>query len=35
MAPTVLDHWIAHDFPAFKQTNTQNDETLCKEKSFL
>lgn len=34
MKPTVLDHWIAYDFPAFKQTNVQqNDETLGKEKS--
>lgn len=35
MEPTVLDHWITHNFPVFKQTNMQNDETLGKEKYYL
>lgn len=33
MEPTVLDHWFARAFPAFKQTNMQNDDTLDKEKA--
>lgn len=27
MEPTVLAHRVVHNFPAFRQTNIQNDET--------
>lgn len=32
MELTVLDYWFAYAFPAFKQTNMQNDEELDKDK---